>query len=242
MFSRLQNKASALEPAQFKPWMLLVIVVLAIFAIASQLWSSYQSFNHQPVYQSSRPPVTQSHTGAYNIGSITGSNLFGSGAANDRSASTLLPATQLNLILRGAFTSSNPKHASAIIQGPDGETRSFKIDSQVYNNARLQAVFSDRIVLSRDGELETLYFPEPGTETPTANDAVASSNATSVDAYNVPDDIVSLVKNNMTAAEIQQTSQQLQSKSMSQEQRQALIKKRLQDLRDRARKSKDNNR
>lgn len=242
MFSHLQNKASTFELAQIKPWLLAVIIVLTILVIAAQLWSSYQSFSYQPVFQASKQPARATKPDHYNIGNVTNSNLFGSGGVNDRSASTLLPATQLNLTLRGAFTSTNPKQASAIIQGPDGETRSFKIDSQVYNNARLQAVFSDRIVLSRDGELETLYFPQPGSETPAVNNAVSINNASNVEQYNIPSDIVSLVRNNMSAQEIQQTSQQLQSKSMSQEQRQALIKKRLQDLRDRARKSKDSNR
>mgnify|MGYP000536604720 CR=1 FL=1 len=71
---------------------------------------------------------------------------------------TPLPSTKLQLILRGAFTANDPSNATAIIENAD-QTRSYRVGSLITGNTKLHAVHSERVVLSNNGKLETLYFP-----------------------------------------------------------------------------------
>lgn len=71
-----------------------------------------------------------------------------------------LPETKLRLTLTGVSASKDKSQARALIEGPDRSTESYRIDDTLPGNATLHSVFADRIVLSRGGKLETLYFPE----------------------------------------------------------------------------------
>ncbi|MBR9805051.1 hypothetical protein GYB62_00855 [bacterium] len=70
-----------------------------------------------------------------------------------------LPETKLKLTLRGAFTASEKHLASAIIEDDKQKASTYRVGATLPGNAKLRAVYSDRVVLSRNGVLETLYFP-----------------------------------------------------------------------------------
>ena len=78
--------------------------------------------------------------------------------------------------------------------------------------------------------LETLYFPERSVDEPSARRVDLAS---SVDQ--LPAGVKRLVQDNMSNEEIRQAATSLSSAEMTPEQRKALIRKRLQDLRNRAR-------
>jgi len=84
-----------------------------------------------------------------------------------------LPETRLQLILRGvssAVINSDSTHytttlnsqndSGALIEGPDKSTGFFRIGSLLPGNAKLHAIYTDRIVIDRNGKLENLSFPE----------------------------------------------------------------------------------
>jgi general secretion pathway protein C len=200
----------------------LVIALIALIAITGLLRSSYNTLNFQPSVQQSN--TLQPTSTDYNTTNITTSNLFG--RSSQSNTSVALPATNLKLILRGAFTSTTPELASALIESPDGKTNSFRVNSKVYNNTVLHSVFNDRVILSLNGELETLHFP------------TAELNETNAPLNNEisKDEIKELVQNNASLKEIATATQQLQSSTISEEQRSQLIRSRLQELRNRARK------
>ena len=236
MLIRSSNNASAINNKSTATLVVVAIMVLIITAVIIQIWNAFGTFSYEPDIQLSSN-TTSSARADYNASSITGSQLFGQ-FAGQLSSSPNIPTTRLQLKLRGAFTSSNPQLASAIIEGPDGQTRSYKIDNKVYGEAQLKEVFGNRIVLSRNGQLETLYFPEPEISNTNNNEKTIASNQSIASNYDIPDDIRELVQNNMSTQEIQQAARDLSSSAMTPEQRQALIRKRLQDLRDRARRKK----
>ena len=157
-----------------------------------------------------------------NISILPGTHGFVCGSANAR------PAASLSIDFDG--TNVIADNASAMIQGPDGSTQYFKVGSSVFNRASLQAVYDDRVVLSRDEQLETLYFPLPGTDS--SDQPLAS--------VNIPSNIQELVKDTMSLEEISQARRQLTNPKITPKQRQDLIKKRLQELRSRAKQIKDN--
>lgn len=206
-----------------------IIVIVLGWLLLKQGLAIYQAVSFDPIVETENRVTPTRHTTEYNVSPILERNFFGRFVVNQEMLQqTALPTTNLQVVLRGVFTSSSPRQASAIIERPDGEVRSFRVNSVVFGSTRLHAVFNDRIVLSTNGELETLYFPEPGTES--AEPQVAVS-----DLSQVPQGVRELVENNMSAEEIQQARQELSDSTLTPEQRADLIRKRLMILRDRAR-------
>jgi len=73
-----------------------------------------------------------------------------------------LPETQLNLTLSGVVASSGPTGGGAIIAAPGGSEAFYAINAQLPGGAILKEVHPDRVVLERNGRLETLRLPKEG--------------------------------------------------------------------------------
>ena len=69
------------------------------------------------------------------------------------------PETRLNLKLRGVFSSEDKEMARAIIADAKGEDDSYAIGDEVPGGATLNDIFEDRVILERNGQLETLKLP-----------------------------------------------------------------------------------
>ena len=69
------------------------------------------------------------------------------------------PETRLNLKLRGVFSSKDKTIARAIISDPKGDDDSYAIGDQVPGGAVLNDIMEDRVILERNGQLETLKLP-----------------------------------------------------------------------------------
>lgn len=83
------------------------------------------------------------------------------------------PDTQLNLSLLGIFAGS-ARDSRALIGKQDGDEAPYAIGDTITNGVTLQAIFPDRVVLSRNGRLETLRLdkdrPSTGGEPVMANE------------------------------------------------------------------------
>ena len=221
MLNTLSSKVANLSPTRINQAVIAIILAISIVVMAQQLLSIYRTSSYQPLISVAKSDQGSTIRQDYNVQTITRSNLFGN-LTNDRQSlnNFQLPTTQLQFQLRGAFTSTNPKLGSAIIEGPNQQVRSFKVDSSVFGSAKLHAVFSDRIVLSINGQLETLFFPEPSS-------ALQSAPAPETSALTTQNgsQVASPPPSSKTAA-------------MTPEQRKKLIRKRLLDLRNRNRDKK----
>ncbi len=94
---------------------------------------------------------------------IVGWHLFGQ-ASETKSVSpstqVSAPETTLNLKLVGVFFTKDGNRALAIIAEGGGEELSYTIGEQLaQSRARLEQILRDRVVLSRNGRLETLSLP-----------------------------------------------------------------------------------
>jgi general secretion pathway protein C len=69
------------------------------------------------------------------------------------------PETRLNLKLRGVFSSQDKDIARAIIADAKGDDESYAIGDEVPGGAILNDIFEDRVILERNGQLETLKLP-----------------------------------------------------------------------------------
>ncbi len=101
----------------------------------------------------------------YDAGVILDRQLFGAGAASDSTASqpSQAPVTNLALTLQAIFSAPNGNSSNAIIAGPDGNAKNYRVGAVLADNATVERIDADQVILKRDGKLETLRFPQPGT-------------------------------------------------------------------------------
>lgn len=158
---RLPTWRSAIENPQ--PLARALCVVAAIVLVVFELWPALSAQFATPSASNPRSAAAVVHTAA-NIEQITAADLFGH-AANPNGT---LPQTDLQVTLRAVFAASDPQAASAVIETGDGGTQMVKVGGAIGSAATLQSVFPNRVVLSRNGALETLYFPAPEESVATA--------------------------------------------------------------------------
>ncbi|MBT8139033.1 MAG: hypothetical protein KJP25_04640 [Gammaproteobacteria bacterium] len=91
---------------------------------------------------------------------ITVRNFFGLADAEPTIDVEQLPETKLELVLRGAFAANESSEAGAIIEDDRKIAHHYAIGDELPGEAQLKAIYPDRVVLARNGLLETLYFPE----------------------------------------------------------------------------------
>jgi general secretion pathway protein C len=126
-----------------------------VLLIGNEAWLIGKSFVN-------RPATAQAATASANVNHdlverIVAAQLFGRPAA--QASNQAPPTTDLQLILRGVFTAQDPHSASAMIETSDGHVQIIKTGANVATDTVLQQVFSNHIVLARNGALESLYFP-----------------------------------------------------------------------------------
>ncbi len=107
----------------------------------------------------------------YDSSAILQRQLFGTATATSPAASqpSQAPVTNLALTLQAIFSAPNADHSNAIIAGPDGNAKNYRVGAVLADNATIERIDADQVVLKRDGKLEALRFPRPGTARTTQN-------------------------------------------------------------------------
>lgn len=143
-----------------QPIMLLGVVVLVGIACAG---TTYQRLS-MPTLNQPQKAITASGdlviTGL-SIREIVAMDMFGATSsevdvvANHQD----IPETNLKLSLKGAFSHSDPKQASALIASDKNKRAElYFIDAELPGSATLKEVYPSYVVLSRGGRLEKLLF------------------------------------------------------------------------------------
>lgn len=155
-------------------------VILLGRALADLTWSLV------PVPESARwspPPVAATPAtrdpNAVDINSLVNAHLFGqyqAPAVTDTTAADA-PETALNLILVGLLADRDERYSRALIAVQNGEEKGYAVGDDITRGVTLQAIFPDRVILSRNGRLETLSLErdKPG--------AIGSSGVAPVAAF-----------------------------------------------------------
>jgi len=81
----------------------------------------------------------------------------------------LAPPTKLNLKLKGLFFSNNKKNARAIIADAKQKEDSYAVGDDVPGGAKVHDILKTKVILERDGKLETLELPRDIPLTSAAN-------------------------------------------------------------------------
>jgi general secretion pathway protein C len=96
---------------------------------------------------------------------LTGSHLFGEAAEQAAPVVTAVidaPDTTLSLVLKGILSKEDDTNGGAIISSNRGEDKAYQVGQSIEgaDGATLHSVYSDRVLLNRNGRLETLRLPK----------------------------------------------------------------------------------
>jgi len=148
----------------------LLLVAIIAWLLAQLLWAllpapAAAAWQPAPVTASAPNPANQ-----VDLNRIAGAHLFGQylppanpGLDNIKTA----PDTQLPLTLLGILANNKNKAASRALISSGSDEKPYSISDAVTPGVTLTAIFPDRVVLSRNGKLETLRLDK---DQPNSND------------------------------------------------------------------------
>lgn len=167
-------------------WACLPLMLCAAFALSNITWLIFAPSALEPVRLLKNIPVKSmpenAQSIAVDISTLHAWQLFGAFQAASSVAVAApqadAPDTRLSLELAGVFVAIDPKKSTAVILEKNREAQLYGIDDQLPGNAQLQYVYDDRVVIKRDGRLETLRFPKDASaeESMTVTEVIATAN------------------------------------------------------------------
>ena len=116
---------------------------------------------------------------ALDVAAITNAHLFGAAPASRENGANA-PQTTMPLVLTGIIAGNDPQNGLAILGQTAQTAKVFAVGDSVPGGAKLHSVYTDRVVIDRNGELESLVLPRQ-----VAGSAPPPSSA-SVQARNLP--------------------------------------------------------
>lgn len=138
-----------------------ILVLLLAYALAGLVWRLVP-VPPGSAWQAPRgTPMSAGGAGNQgpNVDLIARTHLFGEvpvEAGPALSELTDAPDTRLDLTLMGILAATADRGSRALIGASNGEEKPYAIGDDVVRGVRLQAIFPDRVILARGGQLETL--------------------------------------------------------------------------------------
>lgn len=152
------------------PPVVALLLVIVIASLSARLIWALVPTPEQARWQAPTLPAPQvaAHQKT-DIQAIISQNLFGAyqatpGAQNAAEA----PETRLSLTLIGILSATQEHESRALIGSSNGDEKPYAVGDDVISGVSLQAIFPDRVILSRGGALETLRLNKDAPITATA--------------------------------------------------------------------------
>ena len=95
---------------------------------------------------------------ALNLAAITNAHLFGA-APPPKQDGANAPQTSIPLVLTGTIAGNDPQNGLAILGQTAQSVKVYAVGDNVPGGAKLHSVYSDRVVIERNGQLESLQLP-----------------------------------------------------------------------------------
>ena len=169
--------------------MLASILAMAGFAYAA--FSAYQSYlTVRGSELSTTTPTQANHTNRQttSLTRVINAHLFGQKKAASRPALIKATKTRLNLVLEGVIAASSPDFARAIIAVDKKRAQPYSVGQSLDGvNAKIHSIESRKVLLSRNGKLESLEIDRsklPSTSSPAASEGVGTSKSSAANSSN----------------------------------------------------------
>jgi general secretion pathway protein C len=155
------------------------LIVLELGRLAYSMYATPVK-SPQPVVAATNRPQRP----ALDIQSVVSAHLFGVAAAGPGSSDpTDAPQSSANLVLAGTIATQDPKRGVAIVSDGGAPSKVYSVGDRI-GGAALHSVYLDRVILDRNGALETLLLPRqllPGARGPAPVRPVANATVAAVE-------------------------------------------------------------
>jgi general secretion pathway protein C len=154
------------EAPRFATWVLaLALGVQAAFIVTDLAGAGRAARNAAGGPSAFQPRFTD-------VAAITNAHLFGAAAVAKQSDANA-PQTSMPLVLTGIIAGNDPQNGLAIL-GPTAQTaKVHAVGDTVPGGARLHSVYTDRVIINRNGQLESLVLPHQASGTAPAPSAAS---------------------------------------------------------------------
>lgn len=149
---------------QTLPRALTVVLVIAIaWQLVQLTWMllARQAPEDSSAMVMAPPPPTATRKGI-DVQAIASAHLFGE-AKEEQVAPEDAPPSQANLVLSAVFAANDPTKGVAVIGESPQASKVYACGAVVRPGTKLHSVYLDRVILERNGQLETLSLPRPST-------------------------------------------------------------------------------
>jgi general secretion pathway protein C len=146
------------EGPRIATWVLGAALGVQAGLIFLDLWGS----GRQPSATAAPRPMVRAHS--LDVATITGAHLFGAAPAPKQDGANA-PQTNIPLVLTGTIAGNDPQNGLAILGQTAQTAKVYAVGDNVPGGAKLHSVYSDRVVIDRDGQLESLALPRQVTST-----------------------------------------------------------------------------
>lgn len=164
----ITTRGARLEPeamVRLGTWMAVMLVIVLAWNIAKLTWDLLVIPDSAPIPVSQPMSVLQPMSvpplEGPGMGRVADLHLFG--RAETMTATPEVPAevpeTRLRLTLKGVVASGLPVQGVALIADDRQNERHYRVGAELPGGARLEQIFSDRVILSREGRFEMLRLP-----------------------------------------------------------------------------------
>ncbi|WP_423824122.1 type II secretion system protein GspC [Salinisphaera sp. SPP-AMP-43] len=139
----------------------LILVALIALAAARLFWLVWPEPPAQVVAPSDSDATSRAASANnLDIDAIASAHLFGEYIAEkdkpDENKQIEAPETHLNLVLTGIVSDQRGERSRALIKNPQGKQDSYKAGQSIVSGVKLQAIYTNRVILDRNGRYETL--------------------------------------------------------------------------------------
>ena len=144
----------------------LVVVLLVILiaqTFAKLTWRYFEPVNETTSTVVMKNVVrSKAETAGSSLQNVASYHLFGDARKQPVIQQQVIdaPETRLRLDLKGVFASIDVTKAIAIISSSKSKDKTYHIGDKVSGGVILHAVYADRVILKRNGQLETLRLPK----------------------------------------------------------------------------------
>ncbi|MCG5500730.1 type II secretion system protein GspC [Ectothiorhodospira lacustris] len=172
------------DVARLGRWLVLPLVVVLAWSLAQLTWTllTPQEIGPLPVARdlpSAPPSVAPLSNEVPRLTAVADLQLFGHAETviEAPAVPTEAPETRLRLTLKGVVASPEPALGVALIADDRQNERHYRVGAELPGSARLEQIFGDRVILSREGRFEMLRLPRETLDSAAVVPAVQSSQA-----------------------------------------------------------------
>lgn len=207
-FSKLDSqRLLAWAQGRLPQWVTLALVVLLGWQLARLIWllvaMPASGTAIDPPAMPAQAAISGRDAGGADVQLIANAHLFGEASAGEappppEEAVENLAETRLSLTLKGTIAATDAAGSIAIIADSRNEEHIYGVKDTVTDGTTLHAVYADRVVLNRGGNLEVLKLPR---DFPEGSNVNARRNATTTSRAAADDDsrsIQNVVAQNVT--------------------------------------------